>query len=170
MLFSTGDGSMRSLGTNDAGKTNILEAVASAFGSPEFVRDAPLRPPRVEAVLELELPADDRLLVQLLFMPDASPFFPTHAQRSGASGLRWCGPATRRTTFKLLRPLEPPSLSEALALIHQKAARKMGPALQDPSLGRCRGASACKLGFALAEVRERSSELALSRRWTSVTS
>ncbi len=69
-------------GPNDAGKTNILEAVGMAFGEIDPVRDREvIRPPRFSAVLEFRDKGDDELLAALLQRDHVPPIFPTAAQK-----------------------------------------------------------------------------------------
>src|SRR5439155_23088877 len=72
-------------GPNDAGKTNILEAVASGFGAPDLIRPTPRRSrqrrPELQVLIELAGAADDQLLRALLLTNDVPPFFPSKRER-----------------------------------------------------------------------------------------
>jgi AAA domain, putative AbiEii toxin, Type IV TA system len=109
-------------GPNDAGKTNVLEGISSAFGETDLARPSDASgsiAPQLRALIELEPDeADDELLAALLQWDHVDPIFPVaarHPQGDSASRrmigeaphtasparLRWFGSGTRTRSFTL---------------------------------------------------------------------
>jgi AAA domain, putative AbiEii toxin, Type IV TA system/Overcoming lysogenization defect protein-like, TOPRIM domain len=108
-------------GPNDGGKTNLLEAVATAFGRPDLARP-PSRSERrvlkVSALFELEEDdRDDELLAALLQRDHVPPIFPLARRRYGSHGgalepatpvvsparLRWAARPSGAPSFSLMK-------------------------------------------------------------------
>jgi hypothetical protein len=105
-------------GPNDAGKTNVLEAVAATFGAAGLTRGRSDKPalPKASAWLELEQGDDDDAVLASLFeWSDVPPLFPAltrHDSVPGGDGLsaepaparlKWAGQGPRGGSFALRR-------------------------------------------------------------------
>ncbi len=119
-------------GPNDAGKTNVLEAVASAFGSGELVRPSARSPsPRASALLHLGPEKyDDQVLAALLRWRHVPPLFPAATPRGWSevdvktadpapARLKWAAAERGGRSFVLTASVEP-SDPDPLDVVHSE--------------------------------------------------
>jgi hypothetical protein len=140
-------------GPNDSGKTNILEAVALAFGEKAPVRGGASVPsPKFSAVLEFTESGDEQILAALLQRNHVPPIFPAAPSDNTGDGeratplrparLRWGARAGRPFVIRPLGPLADDglggvfqvpllSLEETINSLHRRAATSLKRRLRD---------------------------------------
>lgn len=141
-------------GPNDAGKTNILEAVASAFGASTPIRSSGARKPTpfVSALLEFEpQEPDESVLAAALQWDHVPPLFPRLERQTvsseeawssapSAARLKWAGYESGGRSFTAFPKGEPPpdrtstDIESIRLRLHGRAMRALRAKFDDPSI------------------------------------